>query len=155
MKLWQQIRPQGKLEWFFAVCATVLPSIFVVVMSLFVYLWFIDDNPPLDVANEPTPITSEQEIYQPGDTIYFRVDACRRTRGEIRFTRYWVDTLQYIEPEQVLPGAEIECFDRSLPATVPPLLPGKYHVEYHVAYKVNFLRWQLVTFKTETFTVGE
>lgn len=145
----RQARPRTWLDW---LAVVVIAAIFAA-GCLITYWIHFDDNPPLEVYNEPLPVMSEQESYQVGDTILFRIVMCRRTRGRITYTRRWVDGLMYIEPSQELAGADEECQSRNLVVTVPPLPPGAYYVEYDVTYQVNPLAARTVVFRTESVEV--
>lgn len=142
-------RPRDWWEWlaFTGIVGACL------VGALVVYWLHFQDNPPLVVQNDPLPVVSEQTRYAPGDTIQFKFDFCRRSRGEINRTRRWIDGLMYTEPPLTIAGGERECTETALVATVPNIPPGRYYVEYDVSYRVNPLATRLVTFRTAYFEV--
>lgn len=138
-------------DWVIVTCA-ILIILAIVGTSEFVYLYWIDDNPPVTFANMPFPL--DTATYEAGDTIIMTVDYCRYTNAPTVAYRSFHNDVTWFLPISVSSGAPEGCDVINVPISLPKYLPlGKYYLFGRSEYKVNFLMTRRVEWRSVEFEV--
>jgi len=136
--------------------ATIILAFLFALFALIFYMIIIEDREPLTIFG---PMTVEDKIYYPEDTLWITAEVCRNTDAVATIYESFVNTedgsLYQIAPRDVnsLPlGCSVARVGTVIPCCLPP---GEYYRQTRIVYHVNILVDRTVSTRTETFIVGE
>lgn len=143
------------MDWVQVLLATIT-ALLVLAGFTFLYLLFVDDNPPSEISNvhlhEDAGLdsTNVSVIYtSPSGVFYLGFDLCRHTDVPAKISRIWFDGLIHNEPAGATPDTTLPMGCRHIhrEITVPNSLPpGTYYLSTTLEYHVNFLATRYVTY---------
>ncbi len=127
--------------------------------AYFAYLLFY--TPPYFDTKQPFKL--EKTEYHMGETLTYYSEYCKyREYIPLRIERSLVDGFVYPLPTAAKNSSSLGVFPigcRTVEVDVPLMVPMrvptgvKYHVEIIIEYKINALRSEIRSFKTEDFTL--